>query len=496
MTGSSYVAFVTGFVNSIFITRGLGPEAYGVYSYLIWMVAMAVGLTTGGLNVTTIRFISEAMGAKNTAQASALFAWMRRLLWVAMVLMAGALALTLLFPGTYPRDIASRLHLYLAFAITCATLKSIYMFDISASKGYAIFYTEAVSTSIVGLTSTAISAVLYLCHQGLDAYLMLFLLASLAHPVLARLLMRKHALVPQSGELPSDLKGKVWHALAWNVAFTLVGLLSTKSVDTYLLGLYALPASIAYYNVASSLAKAGLDLLSTGFSSMLLPFIARAGAEGGRERVQEIFAGSVRFYQCVGIIVAAGSYLMSEPLITLLYGEAYREAIPALRIMALVGGILLPNAAYSAVFIATDSHRARMLFIFLSSAISLVTSFAFIPWKGYEGALMSVFVGNVSTYVIVAASAHLVLHIRFPLRKVLLQWLSAGIPFALLTWALPAGGHIVLSILACLVFGLTYLVLSINIGAWEDSDLAMLSQNSRHLGRLLSWVSFRKPVTP
>ena len=98
--------------------------------------------------------------------------------------------------------------------------------------------------------------------------------------------------------------------------------------------------------------------------------------------------------------------------------------------------------------------------------------------------------------VIVAASAHLVLHIRFPLRKVLLQWLSAGIPFALLTWALPAGGHIVLSILACLVFGLTYLVLSINIGAWEDSDLAMLSQNSRHLGRLLSWVSFRKPVTP
>ena len=58
MTGSSYIVFVTGFVNSIFITRGLGPEAYGVYSYLIWMVSTAVSLAGGGLNVTAIRFIA------------------------------------------------------------------------------------------------------------------------------------------------------------------------------------------------------------------------------------------------------------------------------------------------------------------------------------------------------------------------------------------------------------------------------------------------------
>ena len=32
MTASSYITFATGFINSVFITRGLGPAAYGVYS--------------------------------------------------------------------------------------------------------------------------------------------------------------------------------------------------------------------------------------------------------------------------------------------------------------------------------------------------------------------------------------------------------------------------------------------------------------------------------
>lgn len=496
MTGSSYVAFVSGFTSSIFITRALGPEAYGLYTYLIWMVGLAVSLTTGGINITAIRFISESLGAKHPEQAHALFAWLRRILWGSMALMALVLLLSTLFPQTYPQGIANKLYLYLGFALTCALLKSLYMFDISVSKGYAIFYTEALSTSIIGLSSTALSALLYFTHQSLDAYLLLFLAASMAHPLMAHWLMRKHALTAQAGDLPPELKEKVWRALAWNSAFTLVGLLSTKSVDTYLLGMHALPAYIGYYNVASSLTKAGMDLLASGFSSVLLPFIARASAEGGREKVQSIFSGSVRFYQFVGIIVAAGSYLLSDSLVTLLYGEAYREAIPALRIMAFVGGILLPHAAFSAVFIATDSHRARMLFIFLSSAISLVTSFVFIPWMGYQGALISVFLGNVVTYVIVAMSAHFVLRIRFPLRNVLLHWLCAGIPFSLLAWALPAGSHIVLAVLACLVFGVSYVVLSVNLGAWEESDLLALRSNSPLLDRIVSILSLRKLPAP
>ena len=492
MTGSSYVAFVTGFIGNIFITKALGPEHYGVYSYLIWMVTIAVGLTSGGLNITVIRFISEAIGAKEPDQANALLAWLRRLLWTGMLLMTALLVVTLFFPAVYPSAVAEKLYLYLGFTALCAVLKSAYMFDASASKGYAIFYTEAVTNSVMGLATLCASALLYLTGQGLEGYLALFAVSSLAQPIMARQIMRRHHVTACPGPIPDDLKARTWSALRWNVTLSLVGMLSTKSADTYLLGLQSLTVYVGYYNIAASLTKSGLDLLTSGFSSMLLPFISRAGAEGGREKVQQLFSGAVRFYQFAGILVAGGAYLMSEPMVLLLYGPAYEEVIPALRVMALVGGMLLPNAAYSAAFIATDNHRARLAFIILSSVVSVITSIVFIPWLGYKGALISIFAGNVGTYVFVAVTAHVALKIRFPVKQVLLQWLSAALPFAALAMLLPLHSSLGVSLLATAAFGAVFVFMSLNIGAWPADDISMLRQKSKLADRLLDTLIIRR----
>ncbi|WP_338439777.1 oligosaccharide flippase family protein [uncultured Aquabacterium sp.] len=495
MTASSQVSFLTGFANSVFITRGLGPHDYGLYAYLIWMVGMAISLSTGALNITTIRFVAEAVGAKDEAQARALFGFLRKLLWLGLLAMAAVLGASWWFDGVHPAALNERLALYLGFTVACAALKATYMFEASVGKGHALFQAEALPPALIGLATLPLNALLCLSGQALDAYLLLFAGASLAHPLLSHHMLKRQGLLPGDTPLAQETRTRVWRALGWHTSFTLVGLLSTKSMDTYLLGLHALPAFVGYYNIASSLARAGLDLLSSGFSSVLLPSIARAGAEGGRDKVQAIFEGAVRLYQCMGILVAAGAWLLAKPLVMLLYGTAYLDAVPALRVMALVGGILLPNAAYSAVFIASDHHRARLLFIALSSAISVITSLTFIPWLGWEGALMSVFAGNVGTYILVAVLAHTVLKIRFPLGHVMRHWLCGGLAFLAVLWALPADPGAALALLGCGVFGMLYLMLSLRLGAWHDSDLALVRDNSRHLDRLLSILTLRKHRT-
>lgn len=492
MTGSSYVAFVTGFVGNIFITKALGPESYGVYSYLVWMVSIAVGLTSGGINITVIQLISEAIGAKESDQANALLAWLRRMLWIGMLLMIALLVITLFFPVLYPSAVSEKLYLYLGFTALCTALKSAYIFDASASKGYAIFYTEALTNSLTGLVTLCASALLYLTGQGLNEYLALFAASSLMQPIMARRIMRHHNVAACSGPIPQDVRARTLSALGWNVALSLVGMLSTKSADTYLLGLQSLTVYVGYYNIASSLTKSGLDLLTSGFSSMLLPFISRARAEGGREKVQQLFSGAVRFYQFAGILVAGGAYLMSEPMVLLLYGPAYEEVIPALRVMALVGGMLLPNAAYSAAFIATDNHRARLAFIILSSAVSVITSIIFIPWLGYKGALISIFTGNVVTYAFVVVTAHVALKIRFPIKEVLLQWLSAGIPFFTLAMLLPTDSSLGWSFLATIIFGATFVFISLKIGAWPADDVNMLRNKSKIADQLINKLITRR----
>jgi len=491
MTGSSYIVFVTGFVNSIFVTRGLGPESYGVYSYLIWMVSAAVSLSGGGLNLTAIRFIAEAMGRDDIGQGHAIFLRLRKTLWLTLLGMTVLLAATSLAPGLYPVEISHRLTLHLVYVILCAVLRASYMLDVSASKGYGFFQTEAITTTVISVLTLLATIALYLTHQGLDAYLLVFLVAAAIHPVMARVLMRHADIVPVPHELTPDVKIRVRQGVRWNTSLTLVGMLSYKSMDTYLLGLQSLTTYVGYYNIAGSLSKSGMDLLTNGFSSMLLPFISRAQGEGGHERVQSIFSASVRFYQFMGVLIAAGGYLLSDILIHTLYGKAFDEVIPALQTMAITGGLTTASAAYSAVFIATDNHKARLRFIFLGAGISVATALIFIPWLGYKGALLSNAIGNILYVLVVGIVAHLNLNIRYPIRQVAMQWLSALLALGLVVWLVHDPSSVWRSLAATALFGILFLVGTLNLGAWTPDDLAMLRKNAPVSGRLMDRLTIR-----
>ena len=492
MTGSTYVGFVTSFIGSVFATRAMGPDDYGVYAYLVWMVTFVTGVVTGFLNITTVRFVAEALGADRLALVHSLVSWLKRIFWRMLAASLVVLALSSLVPGLYPAAVTSHLLPYLGFVALCVLLRATFSFQMGVAKGHSVFYPEAISSSLTGLLSAAAGAVLLGLGAGLPAFLTLFLLASAFLLVVSLRVMDRHALHHPAGEPMDDTeRSRVGQVLKWNAVISLVGMLSTKSADTYLLGLYATTAYVGYYNIAWTITKAGLDLLSSGYSSMLLPMISRAGGEGDPSKVQRIFTMSFKFYQTVGIVVAAGAWIIVGPVVHLLYGERYAEVIPAVQVMTMTTGITLPGAAYSAAFIATDSQRARVAFIVTSALVSALSSVAFIPWLGYEGALYSVFVGGVLNFAITAVVAHRLLGFAYPWRSVLLQWLCAVLPLGLMSWVLPVGHSLPLAVVSCLVFGVVFLVLGLNLRAWGDDEIATLRQASPKLDRLIGRLMWR-----
>ena len=494
MTGSSYVSFITGAINSVIVTHALGPQVYGVYSYLIWMITFSVGLSSGGLNITAIRVISSLLGKDadhiSTASLGAL-ALLRKILAAILVMLCAALALSGLFPGIYPNDVAAHLAGYLAFVLFCGVIKSHYMLDISSSKGFLFFQTEALTNSITSIAGVFAGLALLYTHQGLNAYLALFSVIALVQLVMARVIMRRHGLRSQAVQTSEEVSKTVRGTLRWNILFSLVGQLSSKSIDTYLLGLQSLTVAVGHYNIAANLSKAGSDVLSAGFSSMLLPYISRAQAEGGKARVQEIFLASVCFYQGVGIVLAGAGYLLANAIILTLYGHLFAAAIPALRVMSLMGGLTLPLAAYSAVFIATDSFRLRIGFIVASSAISLTTSLLFVPTMGYRGALISILIGGSLNYIIIAIGTYAAIGLRFPLRQVGVQALCALAPLVPLSTLAPVQTSPLAALASAFVFGLVFVVLSVNLGGWRREDLLAAAAQSSALARLLGWLRWR-----
>jgi O-antigen/teichoic acid export membrane protein len=491
MTGSTYVGFVTSFIGSVFATRAMGPDGYGIYAYLVWLVTLVVGLSTGFLNITAVRFVAEGVGANRMDRVGATVSWLKRLFWWTLGGSCAVLLVTGFFPGIYPKLIAERLWFYLAFVVLCVLARATFSFLMSVSKGYSVFYPEAIASSLTGMLAAVAGAVLLWAQQSLMAFMALFVVSSVFLLLWGQRMMRKHGVNHEGGELEATERARMMTVLRWNAVISVVNLLSTKSADTYLLGLHALTAYVGYYNIAWTMTKSGLDLLSAGYSSMLLPLISRAGGEGDEGKVQRIFGASVKFYQTVGIVVACGAWIVAEPVVTMLYGNAFKEVIPALKVMTLTSGITLPGAAYSAAFIATDSQRARLVFIVLSSVVSVVTSLICIPTWGYQGALMSVFFGGVITYGVIAVVADRMLGFKFPMRSSLLQLLSALIPMLAIHFLIPTEHSLWLASLAGALFLVAFVVIALNLNAWGVDEIDMIRRNSPRAARVidrLTWV--------
>lgn len=491
MTGSSYVTFVTSAVNSVIITHALGPQGYGVYSYVVWMITFVVGLVSSGLNITAIRAISAALGKDASTPSSEslhIFALLRRTLYKILALAAVALWVSTLFPKLYPSDLTAHLYIYIAFVLLCSAAKASYMFSVSASKGFMVFETEAIGNMATGVATPLIGLLLLYTHQGLPAFLGLLGASILAQLGLASLIMRRRGLVAAPQVDTANVGQRVGTLFRWNILLSLVSQFSPKSIDTYLLGYLSLTVAVGQYNIASNLSRAGTDVLVAGFSAMLLPYISRVQAEEGMTRLQDVFIASACVYQAIGLVVAGSGYFLANFIILALYGNAFSQAIPALQVMTAMGGIGLPLGAYSAVLIATDSVRLRMAYIVGMTLISLTTSLTLVPRLGYSGALISILFGGTLSYIFAITLTYLVIGLRFPLRQIAVQWLCAISVAFTLTEVVPQRSTALPAIASSAAFAVVFVALSINFGGWRSKDLQAAARQSPLLARLLGLV--------
>ena len=67
-----YTEYVLGMLTSIIIARHLGPDGFGAYSLVIWLVAVGVATTNSGTASAAIKFVAELRGSGRTEMIPAL----------------------------------------------------------------------------------------------------------------------------------------------------------------------------------------------------------------------------------------------------------------------------------------------------------------------------------------------------------------------------------------------------------------------------------------
>jgi O-antigen/teichoic acid export membrane protein len=98
---------------------------------------------------------------------------------------------------------------------------------------------------------------------------------------------------------------------------------------------------------------------------------------------------SLKFLYVLGMPLAVLMFVLSEPLVVLFFGTAYREAAAALQLIAPGVVFIFPTSVYSYVFTALGRQRLYMGCVAVSLVVNSVLDLLLIPSYSYQGAALA-----------------------------------------------------------------------------------------------------------
>ncbi len=469
MTGSTYVVYATGLIVSALIARHVGPEDFGRYSYLVWLVGLLIMVGNNGLTTSAIRFVSESIGRGEPRVAEDVHGWLKRRQLACLGLVLGIYLVSMPFftPAGWSH---SDLALSAVAVVGASFAKAMYLFSISVAKGHGRFDVEASTSVVVSVLNAIAVVVLIVLHAGLQAYLVLFALTSITYALSAAWMLHRAGIHAGHGAIAPDLLARMRHHLVWTVVLTIAAAFSNKSVETWMLNQFVGPAEVGYFAIAAALTRGGVDLLSSGLTSVLMPSMAHAFGADGHESVNAILSHSVRYFLFLGLLLAGAGVLWAELATQLMYGPRYAAVVPVLQVMMVVGGLTLSDGAFGALLSTTDNQRLRAGFSFLSIVLGTLAAVALVPTWGLFGAVAAHALSRVSVFVITLVGIVRLMHLRLPWREIGRLCASAVLAFALAAAIVAWRPGMVSSAIAGAIYIVVYIGGTAVLRAWKRSD--------------------------
>jgi O-antigen/teichoic acid export membrane protein len=485
-TGSTYITFVLGMLVSVVIARALGPDDFGRYAYVLWLSGILIMLANNGLNMTGTKFVSEALGRKEPEVAAQVHGWLlRKQLWCVLGVGLGFL---LFAPFMEPAGWKGQMGVLIAMVEMAAVFKAVSMFNTSIAKGFGGFWIEAATNLVASVCNTVVAVVLALTSPSTMAFVTMYTLTNLIYLILSIWFTRRQGLKPSAHRPPAELLERMRPHLWWTVGLTAVTAIGSRSVETYLLNAWASAAEVGYFVIACNLTRGGVEMLAAGLSTVIMPVFGYAFGSGDRGRIRRVFEDAVRYYQFLGLIISGVGWFWADVLVMLLYGQKYAPVASAFRIIVVSSGVMLANAAASAVLSNSDNQRFRVIVTVLSVLITALVAVSLIPTYGLLGAASSQLVANVICTAVIVRGIKKYVGLDVPWVLMGRQYGATLLAVVIAYVPVLTAGPIVGAWLAGPVFVLALLLLSPWLGVWRTQELAQAAVFISRLPRQLGWM--------
>lgn len=434
--------YAFSFATVFYAARVLLPESLGRVAFASAVVSYFSMLAQMGIPLYGMRSVAACRD-----DAAKLVRLVIELIGLGLLLAAGASALLVISVLAVPKLAASsRLYAILGLGLLASGLGCDWLYKGLERYRFLLFRTVAVRLVVLALL-----VLLVRDEQDLYWYAALSTLSTAGCALVGFLgiprAMREEG-VRRDDLLRvrhvSDRRGLCGHVRPVMTFFLMsCATLVYANLDVVMLGFMGTPAEVGCYSVA---AKAKVVLTTAGgiVWNAALPRATRLWEEGRRDEFVGLARRSLRLLCALQAVVTLLSFVFAEPVVLMVAGDAYLEAVPALRVLLLsVLPIAASNILGGQVLVPAGRERMLLASEVCGAVVNLAFNFALIPSMGSFGAAASTVAAEVvvmlGTYAFVRAGLHLPL---FPWDEAVARTCRLALSLARRRWyRLTCGSH-------------------------------------------------------
>lgn len=353
-------------------TSYLGVDGFGEYAIVLALAPILLVFADLGISTLLARELAQAPERREELAGTLL--WFR--LAASAVVVLGSLAVVPFLPYDH--------HVRVGILIACAgvSLLSIGSFATPFFQVSLRLDLVALLDCVTAALTIGLVAAVTLLDLGFYALVGVNAVVGVANVAFASLLVRRFW--RPSLRLDRVLARRLVADGLPLAAVIVLGLLHFR-LDAVLLSLLRSPEDVGVYTVAYRFLEQAL-VLPVVFMAAVFPLLAVAVRAGD---AAEVVRKAFSFLLLVALPLSLGLVVLAGPLVTLVAGDGFEDAVTPLRILAPALVFTFVNAVFAGVLIALNRQRALIVVSLAGLTLNVLANLYAIPRFGYVGAAVT-----------------------------------------------------------------------------------------------------------
>lgn len=182
--------------------------------------------------------------------------------------------------------------------------------------------------------------------------------------------------------------------------------------------------NVGIYKIATTFGMLPM-LLGDGIILPLLPLIKKAIHEGN-DHAAKIIVLLTRYLIVGGLAIVTSGLIAAKPLISLLYGARYQDAVWPLRILLLAGFLGMIYTVIISILLMSDSLKRASVVCIIVALLCVGCNLAMVPKYTMMGAALSVCIAFTLGLILAGMKSRALFHFHFEWKKYSIYAISSA----------------------------------------------------------------------